>query len=374
MNSKPHPDLLTGRGAFIIDLKKLEQAVQHIRSVIASSVQIGAVVKANAYGHGMTAISTHLYRFGVRQFYVAQLDEGISLRAALPEAQITVFEGLLAGSEATYQAHNLTACLNDLGQFERAESLWRAGGGLRAELQVDTAMSRLGLPVKTAEQLISSGAIAKGFVRILSHLACADEPEHPLNAQQLDRFSKLVAQSGLEGSLAASGGILLGPDYHFSMVRPGLLLSGYRPFDKPDRPKDPILRWYAPILQIRDIAAGESVGYGASYVATAPRRLATLGAGYGDGYPRALQAAGQIEIAGHIVPIAGRISMDVMVVDVSDIPPALLDAASHACLLGPHFDAEDMAAACQTIPYEILTGLGLRQTRLYDGADPSGSI
>ncbi|MGC6439805.1 MAG: alanine racemase [Candidatus Puniceispirillaceae bacterium] len=374
MNDKPHPDLKPGHGAFIINLDKMASAAAHIQQLVGPNIQLGAVVKANAYGHGMKAVSTHLYKHGLRQFYVAQLEEALALRSALPDAQITVFEGLLRGTEEAYIAHGLTACVNDRAQMERAIQSWTSGLALKADLQIDTAMSRLGLPISEAEALISSGALPTDLVKVMSHLACADAPAHPHNQMQLACFSALVSKAGLPASLAASGGVLLGPDYHFNQVRPGILLSGYPPFETPSFAKNPALSWYAPILQIRQISKGESVGYGASFVADKPCRLATLGAGYADGYPRALQEAGKIEIAGYVVPIAGRVSMDLMVVDVTEIPDTVLETASHACLLGPHFDAEDMAKATGTITYEILTGLGLRHTRLYDGADHNGSV
>ena len=330
-------------------------------SQTASTCRTAAVVKADAYGLGLAGIAPILHQAGCRDFCVAQLAEGIALRQLLPDVSIQVLEGLLPGTEADYTAYQLTASLNDASQIARASAMQETGSAPPPWLHIDTGMARLGLP--DLPESLPDGLRLAG---VMSHLACADQPHHKLNREQLARFSTLAGRLEGPASLAASGGILLGPDWHFDRTRAGIALYGFAPLPVRDG-LSPVFDWHAALLQVFSVEAGQTVGYGADFIAEKPMRLATVGAGYADGYARSLSGVGMIEIAGYLTRPVGRISMDLTVVDVTAVPAGLLDRTTHACLLGAHYTAEDMARDRGTISYEVMTGLGGRSVRHYDG-------
>jgi alanine racemase len=253
--------------------------------------------------------------------------------------------------------------LNDPGQIET----WSLSESEKppAMLHVDTGMSRLGLsPAEFEAALNRIGTLGVGT--LISHLACADEPAHPLNARQRDRF--LAARRrlpALKAGLAASSGIFLGPDFHFDFVRPGAALFGVNPTPGGPNPMRPVVRLAAKILQLRQIDSGESVGYGAAHVMDRPGLLAATSIGYADGWPRSLSHRGRGWIAGTQVPLVGRVSMDLAMFDVSAAPPAELYPGNTIELLGEHYGVDDAAADAGTIGYEILTSLGARYHRVY---------
>ena len=331
----------------------------------AAPASCAAVVKANGYGLGAAPVARSLAAAGCGRFFVATLDEGIALRQALGAApEIAVLNGPLAGTAPEFVAARLVPVLNDPGQIETWD---RAASSSRppAMVHVDTGMSRLGLSAaefeSSIDRLQSLGARA-----LISHLACADEPEHPLNAAQRERFIAARRRlPGLEASLAASSGIFLGPDFHFDVVRPGAALYGVNPLPGAPNPMRPVVRLRAKILQIRKIDSGESVGYGAAHIMGGLGLLATASIGYADGWPRSLSHRGGGWLAGTRVPVVGRVSMDLASFDVSAAAPAALYPGNTIELLGEHYGVDAAAADAGTIGYEILTSLGARYHRIY---------
>jgi alanine racemase len=317
------------------------------------------VVKADAYGLGVGPVGRALRDAGARSFFVALAEEGVRLREAVgPGPAIHILDGLMAGDEALCRGHGLIPCLNSPAQVARAV----AAGDIGCAVQLDSGMNRLGLePAEMA-------ALAPDIARlrpslVMSHLACADEPAHPMNAMQREIFVGLA--EGLPGtrlSLAATGGVTLGEAFHFDLTRPGIGLYGGLPFAG----ARPVARLELPVIQVREVGVGESVGYGAAWTAARPSRIATLGAGYADGLIRAIGRAEGVRVfAGDAAcPLVGRVSMDLVTADVTDLEevPAMLE------ILGAHQGVDDLAAQAGTIGYEILTSLGPRYERVYLGA------
>ena len=329
----------------------------------AAPAHCAAVVKANAYGLGMVPVARALAAAGCRVFFVATLDEGIALRQALGEApEVAVLNGPFSGTAADFVARGLVAVLNHPGQIEE----WRVrGGGRPAILHVDTGMARLGLTARElAAFLENRPPIA--WRAAISHLACADAPEHPLNERQRARFAAVAAQlRGLPASLAASSGIFLGPAYHFDLVRPGAAMYGVNPLPGRPNPLRQVVHLAGKIVQIREIDRGQSVGYDAAHVMQAPGRIATVAVGYADGWLRSLSRRGCGYLGGERVSLLGRVSMDLVTFDVSAVDPVLARPGAAIELLGSHYGVDDAAADGGTIAYEILTALGARYHRVY---------
>ena len=318
----------------------------------AGSARPGAVVKADAYGLGAVRVAPALYQAGARDFFVALASEGRAIRPHLADdARIFVLSGHMEGADLT----GLVPVLNSPAQFFRDRALRPRGP---FAIQLDTGMNRLGLePAEWAA--IRAEALAAGPELVMSHLACADEPGHTANAQQLAAFRAMTEGVSAPRSLAATGGILLGPDYHFDLVRPGIGMYGAEPF----MDAQPVVTLSLPIVQTRDVQPGEGVGYGYSWTATRPSRVATVAAGYADGLHRALGREGKLRLwAGErACPVIGRISMDLITVDVTELPdiPAALE------ILNARQGVDTLAALGGTIGYEILTSLGRRYERTY---------
>ncbi|MCG8442166.1 MAG: alanine racemase [Caulobacterales bacterium] len=338
----------------------------------------GAVVKANGYGLGAAPIARRLIAEGCRAFFVATLDEGEQLRAALPAGpSIHVFNGLADGAGPRFLNAGLSPVLNSLAQVE-AWAAARSADAPPADLHVDTGMNRLGLCQGELAALLDRPELiaAAGVELVMSHLACADTPSHPKNARQLARFRDVLGAlrahaPRLRASLANSAGALLGPEHRFDLVRPGIALYGGDPFAPGARPAgaptpEPVVTLTAPIIQLRDVTPGDHVGYGAAHEVDAPARLATVALGYADGVLRAGGGRGYGVLAGARAPIVGRISMDLITVDVTAAGQAARPGA-RVEFLGPHAPLADAAAAAGTIPYELLTGLGPRCERVYAG-------
>ncbi|MDI3334977.1 alanine racemase [Defluviimonas aestuarii] len=319
--------------------------------------EAGAVIKADAYGLGASRVGPALAMAGARRFFVALTEEGVLLRRALgPGPEIYVFSGHMAGDTGSIRDHALFPLLNAPEQVARHQS---ALPGHPFGIQLDTGMNRLGMEEAEWQEL-SADLIAAGPRLIMSHLACADEPDHPMNATQLAAFRRMTDGLAVARSLAATGGILLGPDFHFDVTRPGVGLYGGLPFAN----ARPVVHLSLPVIQIRDVAAGETVGYGNAWAATRPSRIATLAAGYADGLIRAMTGRAQVFTGDTPCPLVGRVSMDMMGVDVTHLPtaPEILD------ILCPAQGVDALAEAAGTIGYEILTALGNRYERSYTGA------
>jgi len=337
-----------------IDLDAIAQNWRALDALTAPHVETAAVVKADGYGLGAGRVAGRLARAGARHFFVAVAEEGAALRQALGDhAQIMVFSGHMAGDTDMIADLGLTPMLNSIEQVTRhLEAL----PGHPFGVQLDSGMNRLGM--EAAEwQAVAPILLEARPVLVMSHLACADEPGHPANAAQLAEFRRMTDGIGVPRSLAATGGILMGQDYHFDLTRPGIGLYGGLPFAH----AEPVVRLTLPVIQTRDLAAGETVGYGCTWTAPGPRRLATLSAGYADGLIRAMSNKVQLWAGATPCRLVGRVSMDLVTVDVTDLgeDPKELD------ILCPEQTIDVVADAAGTIGYEVLTSLGQRYRRRY---------
>lgn len=325
--------------------------------------QTAAVVKADAYGLGARRVARTLAEAGARRFFVAAAEEGAAVRQALgPGPQINVLGGHMAGDTEMVHDLDLTPMLNSVDQITRhLESL----PGHPFGIQLDTGMNRLGLEAAEWEA-VAPLVLEQGPELVMSHLACADEPDHPMNAAQLTEFHALTDGIGVPRSLAATGGILLGPEYHFELTRPGIGLYGGRPYADGRA----VVGLSLPVIQVREVAPGEIVGYSCGYTAEEPRLIATLAAGYADGLTRRYSGAATLWDGQTPVPLVGRVSMDLITADVSHLRemPRVLD------LLGPMQGIDDLADIAGTIGYEVLTSLGHRYTRRYVTALTRGQV
>jgi alanine racemase len=324
------------------------------------AVPCAAMVKADAYGLGAVECGTALAAGGCRTFFVAHLEEGIALRAALRESEILVLHGAGPHEAPELIAHRLTPVLSTLAAVEN----W-APTGASAAVQIDTGLNRLGLDAQETERLIQDPP--RFPVRMwMSHLACADEPEHPLNARQLARFRAAVARlPAAPTSLSNSSGLFLSPDYWFDLGRPGCALYGINPIPGKANPMAEVVRLDVAITQLRAAEPGESVGYGGTYPITRPTRIATVTVGYADGYHRGLSNRGFAMLAGYRVPVAGRVSMDLTTLDVGAVPEHLSQPGAIVTLIGGGVDSDELAAKAGTIAYDTFTGLGKRFERIY---------
>ncbi|MBK5934353.1 alanine racemase [Rhodovulum imhoffii] len=343
-------------GFLTIDLDALARNWTVLDKASGGGVESGAVVKANGYGLGASAVARRLARAGARRFFVAAAEEGAAVRRALgPGPEIGVFGGHMAGDADKLRAHGLVPMLNSIEQLTRH---FEALPGHPFGVQIDSGMNRLGLePAEWAA--VREIAISAAPRLVMSHLACADDPDHPINASQLRCFREMTDGCGIPRSLSATGGILLGADYHFEVTRPGIGVYGGRPFEG----AEPVVTLDLPVIQVREVMPGEAVGYGVTWKAEHPTRVATVAAGYADGIFRYFAHQGRMMHHGTPCPILGRVSMDLITVDVTHLPedPVSLQ------LLGESQTVDDVADAARTIGYEILTSLGARYGRRYLG-------
>lgn len=343
-----------GTGTLHIDLDAL--AANWAALDAKTAVETAAVVKADGYGLGIAPVARRLARAGVQRFFVATAEEGAALRRAVGAGpDINVFSGHMAEDTALIRDADLVPMLNSGEQVTRHRStLPDAPYGV----QLDSGMNRLGMePADWAA--LRSGLEAGPLTLIMSHLACADDPAHSQNAAQLACFTQITAGVRAPRSLAATGGTLLGPAYHFDLCRPGVGLYGGLPFEA----AKPVIRLSLPVIQTRDVGIGETVGYSATWTATRPSKIATLSAGYADGLIRYMSDTAHLWAGDRPCKLAGRVSMDLLTVDVTDLDhvPDRLD------ILGPHQTVDQLADAAATIGYEILTSLGPRYARIYSG-------
>ncbi len=334
----------------------------------SAPAECAAVVKANAYGLGLAPIARALDQAGCRTFFVATLNEAILLRQ-ITKHTIYVFSGISSGDTDAYSAHRLRPVLNDLEQID----IWRdhstGDNTAPAAIHIDTGMNRLGLSQNQLGQPDNWMNLWSGLdVRlIMSHLACADESHDEKNLEQLRQFQKFATVcDGVPASLSASSGIFLGPDWHFDLVRPGFALYGGNPQPSSPNPLKPVVHLSAKILQCRAVAKGETIGYGATYKFGNSKRIATIAIGYADGFFRSLSGCGSVFIGKAALPVLGRVSMDLIAVDITGIDG--VKAGDWVDIIGPHQDVDALATAAGTIGYEILTALGQRHRRVYVGA------
>jgi alanine racemase len=365
-----------------VDLANLQRNWRELASR-AAPAECAGVVKADAYGLGAGPCARALWAAGCRSFFVAIPQEGAELRRELPEATIFVLDGLLPGLGDVYAGHQLVPALASLEEVAEWAGLARKSGRkLPAALHIDTGINRLGLAAREVQAIADRPDLLDGIevTLVMSHFACADEPDSPMNDHQRQRFDELRSVlPAAPASLANSPGTLHSEGFAYDMVRTGVALFGGNPFADRPNPMAPVAYLSGVLLQVRELAPGETVGYGATWRASRASRIGVLGVGYRDGFPRALsqplsKTPAQVYIAGHFAPIVGRISMDLMTIDLTDVPPESARRGARVELLGDHVTIDDVARWAGTIPYEILTGLGSRFARLYSSFDHPGSM
>jgi alanine racemase len=340
------------------------------------TVECAAVVKANAYGMGLKPVATALAQAGCKTFFVADLAEARTVRALAPDATIYVLHGFTLEAAESFIELNVRPVINSMTELAEWDTFvvtrgWQGG----AALHVDTGMNRLGVSPEEAAALAPRVQTQNhGIALLLSHLACADVPGHPLTAKQLNLFRELrTLYSGIPASLANSSGIFLGDTAYFDLARPGAALYGINPTPGRPNPMKLVVELTGRILQIRSVARDQTIGYGATWTARRNSRIAVVAAGYADGLLRSASASderpgGSAIIAGNRCPIVGRISMDLMTVDISDLPDRAVHRGGVATLIGSELSIDDVAAAAGTIGYEVLTRLGARCHVVYRSA------
>ena len=348
------------RPVLSVDLRAIAENFRLISKAVAPA-EVAAVVKADAYGLGARAVARALAAAGCKAFFVAHVEEGVELRQDLPNATLFVLHGFMPGQASQFTASKLSPVISSLVQLEA----WLGAGiPIPYALHVDTGMSRLGLG---ANEVQAAASFATPTL-LMSHLACADDAADGHNRAQMEAFKAIARRfPNAWTSLAASGGCFLGTDYTCDLVRPGIALYGGNPRKSGENPMRGVVTLTAPILQVRSIDRGDTVGYGATYVASGPRRLAVAALGYADGLMRTLSNRGHGVIGGIRCPIVGRVSMDLVTLDVSECAAALVQPGAPVEFIGPNQPVDELARAAGTLPYEILTRLGPRIIRHYTG-------
>jgi alanine racemase len=361
------------RAALTINLDALRANWAELNRV-SGNAECAGVIKADAYGLGLEEIAHALMRGGCRTIFVASIAEGKRVRAVQPGAIIYILDGLLPGAAPHYAGFDLRPCLSSLAEVhEWAAYCDAVGRRLAAAVHIDTGMNRLGLPEGEVDALAADTAIFQRFdcTLVMSHLACADDPAHPLNKRQKSAFDELRAKlPPTKASLANSGGVFLGPEYHYDLVRPGIALYGGRALEDRPNPMRWVVQLQARILQVRDTSVGETVGYGGTYTCERDSRIATIACGYADGFLRAISRVGRSSgavgfLGPHPVPIVGRVSMDLITVDVTDVPAAIAQRGAWVEVMGARTTVDDLTDRAGTIGYELLTRLGRRVHRVY---------
>jgi alanine racemase len=362
--------MLGTAGTLIVDLDAIA-ANWRVLARHAGGARCAAVVKADGYGLGALEVSRRLRAEGCDWFFTAHLEEAIALKPAVPEATVVALNGLLAGNEAATIEHRIVPTLNDLGQI----ALWQQAARARnqrlpAIVHIDTGMNRLGLQREEVDRLAGDPDLLQGIDVVLwmSHFACADLKDHPLSGEQQIHFAQALQRlPRAPASLANSSGIFLGPPAHYDLVRPGAALYGINPTPWLANPMQPVATVTGKIVQIHKVDTGNSVGYGAEWRAQRPSRIATVAVGYADGYLRSLQNRSFVSLAGARLPVIGRISMDLITIDITDAAVAVAPGIEVE-LLGSAIGIDELGEQARTIGYEILTQLGRRYHRRYQGA------
>lgn len=363
-------------GVLIIDLDRIAANWRALAALVRPA-ECGAVVKADAYGLGAHRVIPALAKAGCRTFFVATLDEAKTARALAPDATVYMLDGIVHGAANAVHEAGVIPVVSTLSEI----AAWSALSPSRQErqraaLHIDTGLNRLGLAASDIQALVRDVHMLDRLdvTLVMSHLACADEPEAKKNAQQRAIFEQLLPLLPRTArSLAASDGLMLGTDYHYDLVRPGYALYGGQAFGGGPTPVAPAVRLHVKILQVRDVAPGQSVGYSATWSPDRLSRIAIIAAGYADGLFRQLSRAsggdgGFVAINGQLTPIVGRVSMDLITVDVSDIVPTP-QPGDLVEVIGPNISIEAVGAGAGTIGYEVLTSLGRRFHRIYQGGE-----
>jgi alanine racemase len=371
--------LANASGVLTIDLDALVANWRKLEKT-AVPAECAAVIKANAYGCGTAAVARALAKAGCKTFFVATADEAAVARSALPSAAIYVLNGLIQNNGEAYAKIDARPVIGDLNELAEWDVFCRRSGWAGgAAIHIDTGMQRLGLTVAEAQGLIPRiHAGDHGISLVMSHLACAESLHHPMNGRQLAAFRSIASEfSGVPASLSNSSGIFLGGPFQFDVVRPGAALYGVNPTPEADNPMLPVVELKARVVQIRDVERGDSVGYGGNWTARRPTRLAIISAGYADGYFRAGSSndgtrGAEVMVAGRRCPVAGRISMDLMAVDVTDLEKNAVRRGHLVTLLGQGITVDELAHHFGTIGYEVLTSLGARYARVYRGETADG--
>jgi alanine racemase len=364
------PGILTvDLDAIVANWRKLEKT--------AVPAECAAVIKADAYGCGVEPVARTLAAAGCKTFFVATLDEARAARDALPSAELYVLDGFFQNCGDAFAKLNCRPVIGDLNELAEWDVFCRRSGWSGgAAIHIDTGMNRLGLNLIEANGIVPRiNAGDHGITLVMSHLACAESLNHPLNARQVATFREIASlYSGVPASLSNSSGIYLGPQFQFDMVRPGAALYGVNPTPEADNPMQGVVDLKARIVQLRNIERGDSVGYGGTWTARRPTKLAIVSAGYADGYFRAASAndgtrGAEVIVAGKRCPVAGRISMDLMAIDITDLPDKTARRGHMVTLIGEGITVDELAHHFGTIGYEVLTSLGRRYARIYKGGD-----
>jgi len=387
-SGEPHPAQpesaqvpASANGVLTVDLDALVANWRKLEKT-AVPTECAGVIKADAYGCGVGPVAGALAAAGCKTFFVATLSEARAARAALPpSAALYVLNGFFQNTGedyATYDCRPVIGDLNELAEWDVfcRRTGWKGG----AAIHIDTGMNRLGLSVTAAQGIIPRiNAGDHGITLVMSHLVSAEQLNNPVNARQLGAFREIASEfTGVPASLANSSGVFLGASFQFDLMRPGAALYGVNPTPEADNPMQPVVELKARIAQIRDIDRGEAVGYGGTWTARRPTRLAIVSAGYADGYFRAASSndgtrGAEVVVAGKRCPIAGRISMDLMAVDITDVPPKEVRRGHMVTLLGEGITVDELAHHFGTIGYEVLTSLGRRYARVYKGGAAAAS-
>lgn len=356
-------------GILTIDLTAIAANWRALRAR-AAPAQCAAVIKADGYGCGIEQVAATLANAGCETFFVANLAEARRARAVASRAAVYVLNGLLPGTAPAYAEASLRPLLGSVAEMEEWDAFRRASGWRgAAALHFDTGMNRLGFPFEEAAQIVGRLGRASGIALVMSHFACSEE-DHPLNAIQIERFRAVRAQfPGIAGSLSNSSGIFLGHEAHHDLVRPGVALYGANPTPGKPNPMQAAVTLHGRVVQLREIEQGATVGYSATWTAKRPTRLAVISVGYADGFVRAASASdrkpgAEAIVSGQRCPIAGRVSMDLIAVDVTDVPSPP-ERGELVTLLGEGIGVDDLAERAGTIGYEVLTSLGRRYRRIY---------
>jgi alanine racemase len=355
--------------AIIANWRKLEKT--------AVPAECGAVVKADGYGCGIEPVSKALAAAGCKTFFVATLDEARALRAVLPQATIYALDGFFQNTGEAYARIDCRPVIGDLNELAEWDVFCRRSGwNGGAAIQIDTGMNRLGLTIAEAQGIIPRiNAGDHGITLVLSQLVSAELVNNATNARQLTAFREIASLfTNVPSSLSNSSGIYLGAQFQFDLVRPGAALYGLNPTPEADNPMQPVVDLRARIIQIRHVERGETVGYGGTWTARRATKLAIVAAGYADGYFRAASAndgtrGAEVVVAGKRCPVAGRISMDLMAVDITDLPANAARRGHMVTLIGEGITVDELAHHFGTIGYEVLTSLGRRYARVYKGGD-----
>jgi alanine racemase len=366
--------LATATGILTIDLDAIVANWRKLEKT-AVPAECAAVVKANAYGCGAGPVAKALAGAGCKTFFVATLEEARVVRAALPATTLYVLDGFFQNTGDAYAAIDCRPVIGDLNELAEWDVFCRRSGwNGGAAIHIDTGMNRLGLTIPEAQGIIPRiNAGDHGVTLVMSHLASAELVNNPTNAKQLTAFREIASLfSGVPASLSNSSGIYLGPQFQFDLVRPGAALYGINPTPEADNPMKPVVELKARIVQIRNVERGETVGYGGTWTARRPTKLAIVSTGYADGYFRAASAndgtrGAEVVIAGKRCPIAGRVSMDLMAVDVTDLPANAARRGHMVTLIGEGITVDELAHHFGTIGYEVMTNLGQRYARVYKG-------